>query len=161
MTSRHCLLLFAVAAFAFTCATAGPRKYPSRRPGCELQLFRSPTPQIAGGWDDIGVAEAACYLDESEVACLHRLRVEACRMGGDIVYAIPRRAFRPAERAMVIRAMVAHTLASPAAKEKEKAESALPPPAASNEPIVPLGKSPLAPDGGATSDTAADRVPGG
>ena len=60
-------------------------------------------------WDDLGVVEVGCYLDESEVTCLQRLRAEACRMGGDMIYNVPKRALRPLERAMVYRGMVAHT----------------------------------------------------
>ena len=55
------------------------------------------------------MAQVDCYLDESEVACLGRLRTEACRMGGDIVYNVPKKALRPVERGMVYRAQVAHT----------------------------------------------------
>ena len=49
-------------------------------------------------------AEVGCYLDESEITCLGRLRTEACRMGGDIIYNVPKKALRPVERGMVYRA---------------------------------------------------------
>src|SRR5262245_60308728 len=90
------------------CSGSGARnpKYPRRRPGCDLTLYRG---LPAGAWDDIGLAEVGCYLDESEIACLGRLRTEACRMGGDIIYNVPKSALRPIERGMVYRAMVAHT----------------------------------------------------
>ena len=127
-------LLAVAVTLAATCATAAARKYPPRRAGCELQVFTSPAPEIQGGaWEDIGIAEAGCYLDESEVACLHRLRIEACRMGGDILYAVPRRAARPMERAMVMRAKVAHTLAPPS-----NTTEPAPQPPAPNEPVVPI-----------------------
>ena len=60
-------------------------------------------------YDDIGMLQVDCYLDESEVVCLVALHTEACRMGGDIVYNLPKKALRPIERGMVYRAQVAHT----------------------------------------------------
>jgi hypothetical protein len=164
------LLLLLAAALTLTCATRGTRKYPPRRPGCELAVFTSELPQIRGSWDDIGVAQATCYLDEGDAACLHRLRVEACRMGGDIMYSVPKRVSRPVARGMMIRARVAHTVASPAAAEKEnqKEEEPPPAPASANAPIVPIGApigSPIVapipiPDGGAAPDAPGVGTPG-
>jgi hypothetical protein len=158
MTFRNLLPLGLAAALAVTCATSPPRKYPPRRPGCALAVFASSTPQIAGGWDDIGIAEASCYLDESEVACMHRLRVEACRMGGDIVYGVPKRAARPLERVMVIRARVAHTIPKPAAQADDV------PAATVNQPVVPIGTPIPVRDGGpggSGTDAAANQARGG
>lgn len=146
---NFCVFLAFALAFASACATT-PRKYPPRRPGCELHVFRSELPQIAGAWEDIGIAEAGCYLDESEVACLHRLHIEACRMGGDILYAVPKRAARPMERAMVIRAKVAHTLPANA----NKPEPPAPPPATSTSPSEPV--TPIAPSQPPSPTTPAD-----
>jgi hypothetical protein len=150
--------LLAAAALAVTCATSGPRKYPPRRPGCALAVFTSATPQIAGGWDDIGIAQANCYLDESDITCLHRLKIEACRMGGDILYNVPKRVSRPEPRGMVIQARVAHTITSTNLQEKEKQEAAMAPPAANNEPVVPIGApTPVAvPDAGTAADASRD-----
>jgi len=100
-------------------------------------------------WDDIGLLQVDCYLDESEVTCLNQLRTEACRMGGDIVYNVPRKALRPIERGMIYRAQVAHT------REAKKADEA-PAPAAPDagaapiEPLLPAAAAatPPAPDGG-------------
>ena len=167
---RHLLPLFPwlAAVFAITCGTSGTRKYPPRRPGCALAVFTSATPEIIGGWDDIGVAQATCHLDESEVACMHRLRVEACRMGGDILYSVPKRASRPMERAMVVRARVAHTISKADAKQKEeeqekgqeKGKEPLPAPASVHEPIVPIG-APAPPQDAGTHDAAGDPKRGG
>jgi hypothetical protein len=104
------LLIALVAACSLAAACSGPSgpepRYPRRRPGCDLVVYNGlPT----GAWNDIGMAEVGCYLDESEISCLGRLRTEACRMGGDIIYNVPKRALRPVERGMVYRAMVAHT----------------------------------------------------
>jgi hypothetical protein len=143
--------LLALCACAAT--SASTRKYPARRPGCKLAVYATAAPPLAA-WDDIGIAQIGCYLDEGETACLHRLRTEACRMGGDIIYNVPARASRPGEREMTMRAQVAHTRAAAPGKTEEA-----PPPAASNEPIVPIGSpvppppppSAPAPDGGAAS----------
>ncbi|MES1206597.1 MAG: hypothetical protein ABUS79_11735, partial [Pseudomonadota bacterium] len=47
--------------------------------------------------------------------CLRRFRAEACRMGGDIVYALPAEPLRPREQAITYRGRVAHTRAPRAA----------------------------------------------
>jgi hypothetical protein len=105
--------VFVVVAFAAACSGSpggnNPR-YPRRPPGCALDIYNG-VPDIKV-YDDIGVAQVDCYLDESEIACLGRLRTEACRMGGDIVYNMPRKALRPVERGMLYRAQVAHTRAA-------------------------------------------------
>ena len=106
---------------AVTCAGTKPRAAVTRggRPGCALTIYHTPMPE-AVAWDDIGVLEVGCYLDESEVTCLHRLRTEACRMGGDMIYGVPKRALRPTERAMVYRGMVAHTREAPPKPDDDK-----------------------------------------
>jgi hypothetical protein len=126
-----------------TCAgTKGERRYPRRPASCKLAIYNAPIPE-AVAWDDIGVIEVGCYLDESEVTCLHRLRSEACRMGGDMVYGVPKRALRPTERAMVFRGMVAHTREAPPKQDDDKPaddkHAEAPHPAdAGASPIVPL-----------------------
>jgi hypothetical protein len=139
---------FALAVVAVSCSGSAPRdaRYPRRPPGCALQIFNG-LPEMKV-WDDIGLLQVDCYLDESEVTCLNQLRTEACRMGGDIVYNVPRKALRPIERGMIYRAQVAHT------REAKKADEA-PAPAATDaggapiEPLLPAATAtPPAPDGG-------------
>ena len=91
------LALLSTLAILSTLTCAGPkgaRRYPRRSPGCALKIFHTPMPE-AVIWDDIGPLEVGCYLDESESTCLSRLRTEACRMGGDIIYTVPKRALPP------------------------------------------------------------------
>jgi hypothetical protein len=139
-----------VVAFALAAACSGSSrsaKYPRRAPGCPLAMYNGlPDTKV---WDDIGPAEVGCYLDESEIACLGRLRTEACRMGGDIVYNVPKKALRPMERGMVYRAMVAHT------RDVKKADDAPAPVDAGSgavEPLLPAtaasAATPPATDGG-------------
>jgi hypothetical protein len=109
-------------------------KYPPRSPGCRIALYHTPTPTVSSGWDDLGVAEAGCYLDDGENQCLQKLRAEACRMGGDIIYNVPKKPLRPQERAIVFRGTVAHT--KPSEKEKQVAKDPEPPP--EDGPVVPL-----------------------
>jgi hypothetical protein len=107
MFRRSLLTFTVVVAIALACSSKGRNtRYPRRAPGCPLTVYNG-LPN--GAWDDIGVVEVGCYLDESEIACLGRLRTEACRMGGDIIYNVPKKAMRPVERGMVYRAMVAHS----------------------------------------------------
>jgi hypothetical protein len=141
------LIAVVLAVAVATCSKSSGRdpRYPRRPPGCALSIHHG-LPDVKV-WDDIGVAQVDCYLDESEIACLGRLRTEACRMGGDILYNVPSKAARPVERGMVYRAQVAHTRA---AKSKDEG----PPPDAANGPVEPLPSAagvpaPAAGDGGA------------
>jgi hypothetical protein len=111
-------------------AASGVSKYPARPPGCKLAVFRTTAPDVVA-WDDLGVAEVACHLDVAAPQCLQRLRAEACRMGGDIIYNIPRRPLRPADQVLVYRGQVAHSRPGSA---KKKTEAPLPPPANPSDP---------------------------
>jgi hypothetical protein len=136
----------ALAAVACSGSPAGNPRYPRRPPGCPLEIYNG-LPDIKL-YDDIGIAQVDCYLDESEITCLGRLRTEACRMGGDIVYNMPKKALRPVERGMVYRAQVAHTRA---AKKPDDAPAPAPAAGAPVEPLLPAsGAVPIAPavDGG-------------
>ena len=146
-----------------TCAgPKGARRYPRRSPGCALKIFHSPMPE-AVTWDDIGFLEVGCYLDEGESICLSRLRTEACKMGGDMIYGVPKRAFRPTERAMVYRGMVAHSHETPKAKEADdKAAEAPHADAGASGPIVPLAPAgALVPLPAATEGIVAPPADGG
>jgi hypothetical protein len=133
-----------------TCAP-GPRgqspQYPPRRPGCALSVFRESKPNVP--WDDLGTAEVHCHIDDGDATCFARLRAEACRMGGDVIYDLPKRALRPKFEAMQFRARVAHRRPAP-----EKAPAAdLPPADTSTGPVQPLVPTPppIAADAGASS----------
>src|SRR5262245_4995381 len=143
---------FFAVAFALAAACSGSShstKYPRRAPGCPLEMYNG-LPQVKV-WDDIGPAEVGCYLDESEIACLSRLRTEACRMGGDIIYNVPKKAMRPLERGMIYRAMVAHTRD---AKKSDEAPAPVDAGSGAVEPLLPptaaaaVAPTPAATDGG-------------
>ena len=146
------LLIALVAACSLAAACSGPSgpepRYPRRRAGCDLVVYNGlPT----GAWNDIGVVEVGCYLDESEIACLGRLRTEACRMGGDIIYNVPKRALRPVERGMIYRAQVAHTRDA-----KKTDDGPAPSPDAGSGPIEPLpSAAPVAAPPSAARDAGA------
>jgi hypothetical protein len=99
------------------------------------------------GWDDIGKVEIICHIDDTEATCFNRLRAEACRMGGDIIYRLPVKPWRPPDQTMGYtmgyRGMVAHSpgrAAKAQGKPPVPAEDA-PPPATAAEasgPVVPL-----------------------
>jgi hypothetical protein len=125
--SFFALSLVAVVA-ACSASSAHDPRYPRRPPGCALSVYHA-LPEVAV-WDDLGLAQVDCYLDESEIACLGRLHTEACRLGGDILYNVPSKASRPVERGMIYRAQVAHT--RPAKKNDEG------PAPDTSGPVVPL-----------------------
>jgi hypothetical protein len=166
---RIALALALVSGLIVACATGSQdraaAKYPPRRPGCALLIFRGDTPELSV-WDDLGLVETICHIDETESTCYGRMRAEACRMGGDIVYHLPRKPWRPKDEAMGFRGKVAHTR-HVAAKEEVHADptSAFPPPASAEEsagPVIPLtgpgapGAFPLAAAVDAGARTAAD-----
>ena len=94
------------------CATTAPNsnaaKYPPRPGGCKVRVFHTPAPEVKE-WDDLGMAHVDCPLDVGAVQCLRKLRMEACRMGGDLLYDVPKKPQRPTEQGMVYAGHVAHT----------------------------------------------------
>jgi hypothetical protein len=115
------LLLAALAlavpvALSATCATApknpNASKYPPRARGCKIRVFHTPAPEVKE-WDDLGIAHVDCYLDVGAVQCLQKLRMEACRMGGDMIYDVPKKPLRPTDQGMVYTGHVAHTKEKP------------------------------------------------
>ncbi len=122
-------------------ATASQGRYPRRASGCELAIYYTAVPGVPA-WDDLGVAEAACHINDPVAECLRRLRSEACQLGGDILYNVPRQPLRPRDQVLVYRAQVAHSR-SRAAQKVEDPD--LPPPASAEElaaPVVPLPMGP-------------------
>jgi hypothetical protein len=101
------------------CASGGSAsaRYPRRPPGCELAVYHTAVPGLAA-WDDLGVAEAVCNIGIPVAECLRMLRAEACRMGGDVLYNVPYKPFRPRDQVMQFRGQVAHTR-QPGAKHDE------------------------------------------
>lgn len=140
---RLSALVLAVLVVACSQSASHDARYPRRPPGCPLQIFNG-LPEVKV-WDDIGLLQVDCYLDESEVACLNRMRTEACRMGGDIVYNVPKKALRPIERGMLYRVQVAHT------REAKKVDDT-PAPASPDAGAGPV--EPLLPAAAATSAAA-------
>ncbi|MFL5306236.1 MAG: hypothetical protein ACJ8F1_13545 [Polyangia bacterium] len=113
---RHWLVILGAAALgavALTCATTSnpnAAKYPPRGRGCSVRIFNGPVPGVKE-WDDLGIAHVDCPLDLGRVQCRQRLREEACRMGGDLLYDVPKKPARPSEQGMVYVGHVAHTKA--------------------------------------------------
>jgi len=98
-----------------SCATTtnpNAAKYPPRPGGCKVRVFHTPAPDVKE-WDDLGIAHVDCPLDVGSVQCLRRLRMDACRMGGDLLYDVPKKPLRPTEQGMVYTGHVAHTKERP------------------------------------------------
>jgi hypothetical protein len=99
-------------AIPLSCATRSPNpnaaKYPRRGGNCKIRVFYTPVPDVKE-WDDLGMARVECQLDVGGVQCLRRLREEACRMGGDLLYDVPKKPLRPTEQGMAYAGHVAHT----------------------------------------------------
>jgi hypothetical protein len=135
-TSVLSVLCCASAPASDTTTAAGTR-YPRRGAGCELAVYYTPVPGVPA-WDDLGVVEANCNINESPAVCLRILRAEACHLGGDLIYNVPRKPFRPRDQVMQYRAQVGH---SRPGQPKKIEDADLPPPASPEEsagPVVPL-----------------------
>jgi hypothetical protein len=143
---RRSLFVLALVAACSASRARDPR-YPRRAPGCALNVYNNLPP---GRWDDLGVVQVDCYIDESDIACLSRMRTEACLMGGDIIYNVPKSALRPIERGMIYRAQVAHT------HDAEKKDEA---PAAADAGSGPIVVLPKASDTAAQAQTTAPSPP--
>jgi len=133
---------------AAACHTAGappaqsasevPGKYPRRASGCDIAVYHTAVPG-AEVWDDLGIAEVGCHVSLPMGQCLAMLKAEGCRLGGDMLYNVPRTPLRPSDQVMVLRGQVAHTRSGKAAKRQDDED--LPPPASAAEqaqPVVPL-----------------------
>lgn len=138
----------AVATILATLGCAGPGgeappagKYPQRSAGCEIALYHTAVPGAAA-WDDLGVAEVSCHVNTPLAQCMQLLKAEACRMGGDLIYNVPRNPMRPQDQVVLFRGQVAHTLPGKPVKSDSEADTAdLPPPPTKEEsagPVVPL-----------------------
>ena len=137
------LIVVCVAACFVACATGSHArvKYPARKPDCALSIYHTDLPQVQD-WDDIGKVEIICNIDDTTETCFRRLHAEACRMGGDIIYRLPLKPWRPKEEAMGYRAMVAHRR-TPQERDagSPDPDQSLPPAATPEEsagPVVPL-----------------------
>jgi hypothetical protein len=111
LASLVALPLVVSLAIPLGCATASnpnAAKYPPRPGGCKVRVFHTAAPGVKE-WDDLGMAHVDCELDVGSVQCLRRLRVEACRMGGDLLYDVPKKPLRPTEQGMAYSGHVAHT----------------------------------------------------
>ncbi len=115
-------LLALALAMAMNCATTNPNaaKYPPRPGGCKVRVFHTPAPDVKE-WDDLGIAHVDCPLDVGSVQCLRMLRMDACRMGGDLLYDVPKKPLRPTEQGMVYTGHVAHTKERPEDAGQENA----------------------------------------
>jgi hypothetical protein len=147
------LPLLALAAARLTaCATApnpNAAKYPPRGNNCKVRVYNSAFPGVKE-WDDLGVARVDCYLDVGRVQCLKKLQTEACRMGGDLLYDVPKKPMRPTDEGMVYVGHVAHTRGGDAVNEGDAHVDDTPSNADAGpvEPILPAVIPP--PDAGRT-----------
>lgn len=94
-SARISSLLVASALLLAACGSSSKPegKYPSRQPGCEVQVFtetRLPTYAT----ENIGVVQASCDESVSDEECLRELKDQACKLGADTLWGVgdePRR----------------------------------------------------------------------
>jgi hypothetical protein len=142
-----------MALLAWTCAsTQNPNaaKYPPRGRRCKVHVYTGSTPGVKD-WDDLGIARVECPLDVGRRQCMGQLIEQACRMGGDLLYDMPKKGQRPGEQALVYQGHVAHTKVTADATAPE--EDAAADTEAAFDTTSPL--EPLAPVPAATAPTDA------
>ncbi|HXJ23072.1 MAG TPA: hypothetical protein VMT03_22835 [Polyangia bacterium] len=130
---------------AWTCATTpnpNAAKYPPRGRRCIIHVYNTPAPGVKE-WDDLGIARVECPLDVGRVQCMARLREEACKMGGDLLYDVPKRGLRPGEQAMVFMGHVAHTRAAADAGAAEEDAAEGDTTFDTTSPVEPLAPAPV------------------
>jgi len=118
-----------------------PPKYPPRSAGCDLAVFSTPVPGVPA-WDDLGPVEAVCNINGTTAECLRRLRADACHMGGDIIYDLPAKPYRPADQAILFHAQVAHSRRReplPGSASDDEAGAEDPAAVGAGHPVIPLG----------------------
>ena len=140
------LVAGALAAVTLTCATSqnpNAAKYPPRGRRCHVSVYDTPAPGVKE-WDDLGIARVECPLDVGRVQCMAQLREEACRMGGDLLYDVPRKGSRPGEQAMVFMGHVAHPRLSDAGEPAagEAADAGAESTFDTTSPVEPLASGP-------------------
>ena len=108
--TRSWLYGLALATLAFSCAAppkADPR-YPPREPGCAVQIFKMGLPDAVKA-DELGRVEVTCSDLIAPSDCLRELQDQSCKLGGDIVYAVPEEPFKPASDKVRYTGHAAHT----------------------------------------------------
>ena len=118
-----------------------PPRYPPRSAGCDLAVFSTPVPGVPA-WDDLGPVEAVCNINGTTAECLRRLRADACHMGGDIIYDLPAKPYRPADQAILFHAQVAHSRRRdppPAGASEDEGQAEDPAAEGARRPVIPLG----------------------
>jgi hypothetical protein len=85
-------------------------RYPPQAPGCAVQLFRGKIKSIP--YDDIGGVDAICGIDIGPEECLKELKIQTCKLGGDLVYDVPDEPSKPSPDKVRFTGRVAHTRAA-------------------------------------------------
>src|SRR3954468_7482217 len=86
---RRSLIVAALVTLSFSCVnsevTPIGTTYPSRAPGCTVNVFPSTRPDY--DYVDVASARAKCHFTYGRSACIDQLKEDACKAGGDTVYA--------------------------------------------------------------------------
>lgn len=113
----HSIRLLFAGSWALCLAACGgaPKndpRYPPRPDGCDVKVFYTRAVNLK--LDNIGHADAICGNDIGVDQCLSELKNQACKLGGDVVYDVPRDPLTPSPDKIELTGRVAHTRAAPA-----------------------------------------------
>jgi hypothetical protein len=106
ITASFALLLLAACG---STAKTDPR-YPPRPEGCDVKVYNTRAVDVP--FDNIGHADAICGSDIGVDSCMAELKNQACKLGGDLVYDVPRDPLTPTPDKIQFTGRVAHTRAA-------------------------------------------------
>jgi hypothetical protein len=95
------------------CGGSAPKtdpRYPPRPEGCDVKIYNTRTVDVP--IDTIGHADAICATDLAIEQCILELKNQACKLGGDLVYDVPRDPLTPTPDKIQFKGRVAHTRAA-------------------------------------------------
>ena len=88
MTRAHASLIVGLALTACGGYRPAP-SFPASQPGCEVTLYRGGLPDGVRV-DELGDVAASCGKDAADSDCIRALQDEVCKLGGDVVYEVPK-----------------------------------------------------------------------
>jgi len=152
--SSLCVFAASVASLLASCVHHARRNpsFPERPSNCELRIFHGPVPRGVY-FDDLGPADAGCYIETPRQECMRQLRAEACRMGGDIIYDLPEKPTRPEWREYHFKGSVGHTRPL---RQSDIDEGRAPPDAKLGAPSASAPETSDVPGGDGTGEPPAD-----
>lgn len=87
---RHGLSLFLAGITLLGCTADRPQpSFPPSDPGCDVTVYRGALPEGVQV-DPLHEVATSCGKDAADSDCIRSLQDEVCKLGGDVVYEVPK-----------------------------------------------------------------------